>query len=227
MLTQQEVSSAGLNLEGLSISAPDGRALISSANMSFYPGVTALTGPNGCGKSTLLRAIAMLHPVDGGTISLGRLEGSSDRSGFLSQLVFMPQNFPVYPTMTAQEFLEYPLRLRGAATAQARAIAAEWLQTVGLQSAAKALCGTYSQGMRQRLGLACALQLDVPLYLLDEPFAGVDAEWREVMLDLLFRLCADRIALISTHHVDEVLRRGANHIQLSQGQLVMACPAMR
>jgi len=58
--------------------------------------------------------------------------------------------------------------------------------------------------------------MDVPLYLLDEPFAGVDAEWREVMLDLLFRLCADRIALISKHHVDEVLRRGPNHIQLSQ-----------
>jgi len=126
MLTKQEVSSAGLNLERALISAPDGRALISWANMSVLPRRDGLTGPNGCGKSTLLRAIAMLHPVDGGTISLGRLRRSSDRSGFLSQLVFMPQNFPVFPpTMKATGVPRLPLRLRGAATAQARAIAAE------------------------------------------------------------------------------------------------------
>jgi ABC-2 type transport system ATP-binding protein len=230
MLTQQQASTPvlqptsipALHLEGLCLSAPDGHVLIRSANVSFCSGVTALTGPNGSGKSTLLRAIAMLHPVDSGTMALGCLQGNRDRSAFLSQLVFMPQNFPVYPTMTAQELLEYSLRLRGASVAKARSIAGDWLRAVGLQSVAKAPSGSYSQGMRQRLGFAYALQMDVPLYLLDEPFAGVDPDWREVMLNLLFHLCANRIAIVSTHHVAEVLCRGANSIRFSQGHLVTA-----
>lgn len=218
----QSTATQSLLLQALSISALDGRRLLHTAEASFHPLPTALTGPNGSGKSTLLRAIAALHPIDAGSISLVGLHPGRDRAAYLAQLVFMPQNFPVYPSMTGQEFLEYGLLLRGASRNNARSTASAWLNAVGLHSVAKAQAGTYSQGMRQRLGFAYALQLDLPLYLLDEPFAGVDPEWRSAMLDLLFNFCADRIAIVSTHHADEMLARGADEIRLVRGQLESA-----
>lgn len=219
MLSYSATATQSLLLQGLSLSAPDGRPLLRAAEATFHSLPTALTGPNGSGKSTLLRALATLHPIDAGAISLGGLDRGGNRTAYLAQLVFMPQNFPVYPSMTGQEFLEYGLLLRGAPRNNARSTASAWLQAVGLHSVAKAQAGTYSQGMRQRLGFAYALQLDVPLYLLDEPFAGVDPEWRSVMLDLLFSFCANRIAIVSTHHADEMLARGAGQVRIVREQL--------
>ncbi len=225
MLTQDVVASSGvtplsLTVCDLRIEAPDGRHLIAAPNARFEPGVTALVGPNGSGKSTLLRALATLHPIAGGSIHLACATRARDRRGFLERLVFLPQNFATYPDLTGQEFLEYSLRLRGAGGRQARSVATAWLEAVGLRQAAKTRTGAYSQGMRQRLGFAHAMQLDVSLYLLDEPFAGVDPESRNVLMDLLFRTGRDRIVIVSTHHVDDMLRRGAAVARIADGRLV-------
>ena len=122
--------------------------------------------------------------------------------------------------MTGREFLEYSLRLRGAGRQEARAASDAWLDTVGLRAASKSKTGAYSQGMRQRLGFAYAMQLDVSLYLLDEPFAGVDPESRHALTDLLFRLAADRIAIVSTHHVEEMYARGSGFVRIAEGKLL-------
>ncbi len=213
---------AELTLSGLQISAPDRRPLL-AANVKIGSGITALTGVNGCGKSTLLRAMAGLHPVTRGSILLKACGDARERRPSLNQLVFLPQNFATYPDLTGQEFLEYSLRLRGAGGREARRIAGMWLECVGLQQAARTKTGAYSQGMRQRLGFAHAMQLEVSLYLLDEPFAGVDPESRHQMTDLLFGLCHDRIAIVSTHHVDEMMARGAGLARIADGDLVTAC----
>ena len=210
---------ATLSLEDVVVAAPDGRKLIAAANARFNPGVTALIGPNGAGKSTLLRTLATLHPLGGGSVLLNGLNSVLDRKAFLDRIAFLPQNFATYPELTGREFLVYSLRLRGSGRSAARSIADVWLQAVGLAGAADAKTGAYSQGMRQRLGFAYAMQLDVALYLLDEPFAGVDPESRDALSDLLFRLAADRIVIVSTHHVDEMFSRGASFARIADGAL--------
>jgi ABC-2 type transport system ATP-binding protein len=217
---EPKIKSLVLTMEDVSIYAVDGRPLLEAANARFSPGVTALIGPNGSGKSTLLRALATLYPIETGSIALGEVDSRRNRRAFLDHIIFLPQNFTTYPDLTGQEFLEYSLQLRGAKARDARSIAAAWLEAVGLRYAAKTKTGAYSQGMRQRLGFAYVMQLDVSLCLLDEPFAGVDPETREVLTDLLFKNCSDRIAIASTHHVDEMLNRGAAVARLNSGTLV-------
>jgi ABC-2 type transport system ATP-binding protein len=208
-----------LTLSDLRIAAPDGRPLVAASNATLQPGVTALVGPNGAGKSTLLRTIATLASPAAGSIILDGLNAARDRRAYLLQVSFMPQNFPAYPDLTGREFLEYALELRGAARRQARSAASEWLAAVGLSQAANTRTGAYSQGMLQRLGFACTMQAEVALYLLDEPFAGVDPESRSAMSDLLFRVASNAIAIVITHHVDEMEARGAAIARIHDGIL--------
>jgi ABC-type multidrug transport system ATPase subunit len=217
---QSNTDSVSLVLDAIQVCAPDGRSLVAASYVRFRPGVTALIGSNGTGKSTLLRTLATLHPVTGGSILLDGLDGTRDRRAFLDHIVFLPQNFATYPDLTGREFLSYALRLRGASRAEARSTAAAWLDAVGLRRVADMKTGAYSQGMRQRLGFAYAMQLDVTLYLLDEPFAGVDPESRSTMTDILFRVGGQRIVLVSTHHVDEMIARGSAIARITGGMLI-------
>ncbi len=219
-VVQPTAGFASLALDDLRITRPGGSPLIAATHIAVRPGVTALLGSNGSGKSTLLRTLAALQPVSGGGILLDGLNLAQNRSAFLERLVFLPQNFAAYPDLTGREFLVYALRLRGASRAQARSTASAWLEAVGLRDAADTRTGAYSQGMRQRLGFAYAMQLDVTLYLLDEPFAGVDPESREAMTDLLFHLSTDRIVIVSTHHVEEMLARGSAVLRIAGGKLM-------
>jgi ABC-type multidrug transport system ATPase subunit len=216
------VSATALRVRNLHVASPDGRPLISGANAAVTAGVTALLGANGAGKSTLLRTLATVHPAAGGDIVLDNINVRQQRRTYLERVMFLPQNFSCFLELTGKEFLEYSLQLRGANRSQARSIATEWLAAVGLSQAAKAQTGAYSQGMRQRLGFAYAMQVDARLYLLDEPFAGVDPESRETLTDLLFRLSEDRIIIVSTHHVDEMIGRGASICRISNCDLVMS-----
>ena len=212
--------SLSLGLRDIQLTAPNGRVLIQASSVAVGPGVTSLVGSNGSGKSTLLRALATLHPLAGGSVVLNGTDIQRDPRTFLQQSVYLPQNFATYPELSGREFLEYSLRLRGAGRQEARSAADAWLDVVGLRAASKSKTGAYSQGMRQRLGFAYAMQLEVSLYLLDEPFAGVDPESRHTMTDLLFRLAADRIAIVSTHHVDEMYARGSGFVRIAEGKLV-------
>jgi ABC-2 type transport system ATP-binding protein len=216
-----EKETASLSLRDLQLATPNGRALVHASNLTVGTGVIALVGSNGSGKSTLLRALATLHPLAGGSIVLNGTDIARDPRRFLEQTVYLPQNFATYPELTGQEFLEYSLRLRGAGRQQARSVASAWLDAVGLRAAAKSKTGAYSQGMLQRLGFAYAMQMEVSLYLLDEPFAGVDPESRHTLTDLLFRLAAGRIVIVSTHHVDEMFTRGSGFVRIAEGRLVL------
>lgn len=209
-----------LSIKDLSLTKPNGCPLIKNANVTFVPGITALVGANGSGKSTLLRCIAGLYPITCGSVRLDTLDNVRHKAAFLERMVFMPQGFAAYPELTGLEFLEYALGTRGSSRRSARYFAWAWLDAVGLGSVAKHKTCTYSQGMLQRLGFAFAMQINVPLYLMDEPFAGVDPESRESLLNLLFTYCQNSIAIISAHYIDEMTHRGATLMRLGDGELV-------
>lgn len=198
-----------LQLKDVTITAPSGETLFDRINDVFSAGVTALIGSNGSGKSTLLRAIATIHSVAAGSILIGEIDSRQQRVRYLEQIVFLPQTFSAYPDLTGREFLEYSLRLRGAGRKNAKSIASAWLHQVNLETAADARTYTYSQGMLQRLGLAYAMQVDAQIYLLDEPFAGVDPESCQALMEILFMLGETKVVLVSTHEVETITRMGA------------------
>ena len=208
-----------LVFEAVAIATPARAPLLDIPSARIGRGLTALTGPNGAGKSTLLRTIFGLHPLGSGAIRLGDLDSRADRTRFLAHAIFQPQNFSAYPELTGLEFLTYFLRLRGRSAREARSHCGHWIERVGLAAARNQRAGSYSQGMLQRLGLAFALQADVPLCVLDEPFAGVDPGSRDTLSDLLAAEAAERIVLICTHHVDEMQARGAAIAQVADGSL--------
>jgi|SRR5262245_5275137 len=198
-----------IELRDLTIDTPDGRRLLTGVTQEFRPGVIAIAGANGAGKSTFLRAVATVHPIAAGRITLCNSDSRTERARYLEQLIFMPQTFSAYPKLTGVEFLQYSLRIRGATAKDAREKASAWLREVNLESAADSFIGTYSQGMLQRLGFAYAMQVDVPAYILDEPFAGVDPESRQSLLELVFLTGKSRIVLVTTHDLEEMVVRGA------------------
>lgn len=203
-----------LELKNVSILTANSAPLLEMVNLSLDEGVTALVGSNGSGKSTLLRAIVGLHPLHRGTIRFKGLDNQKDLGKFRRSLVYMPQNFTAFHELTGREFMHYVLRLRGAARDIIAKSTEDWLNCVGLTDAADQRTSCYSQGMLQKLGFACTLQVDVGLYVLDEPFAGVDPETRGELLDVLFKLLSRKKVIISTHHVDEVVARGAQLAQI-------------
>ncbi|MEO8561338.1 MAG: ABC transporter ATP-binding protein [bacterium] len=208
-----------LHFDGLTLATRDRTRLIAPTTVTISPGVTALLGSNGAGKSTLLRAIVALHPLEAGTVRLGRYDHRRDHAEFLAHAVFMPQNFTAYPDLTAKEFLTYFLRLRGVSKVEANQRASYWLSAVGLEKATNQRTGVFSQGMLQRVGFAYAMQSEAALYVMDEPFAGVDPEGRAALTDLMFDVARDRVVLLSTHHIEEVTSRGAAVARIADGAL--------
>ena len=213
-----------LDLLDVKIGTPAGRWLLTVPKAHFDVGLTAIVGPNGAGKSTLLRTIFGLHPLAAGRISLEGVDSRSERRKFLEMAVFQPQNFAGYPELNGPQFLAYCLSLRGWPAGKARIHASEWIERVGLAEAAGERLANYSQGMLQRLGLAYALQLRTKLCVLDEPFAGVDPAARADLGQWVAEAARDRVVLICTHHVDEMLMLGAGLAELRDGRLIQSQP---
>ncbi len=202
-----------LVLSDFVVRRPDGVVLYTLGERRFRPGFIALTGPNGSGKSTLLNSLAGINRRSQGTVVLNGVDRSLDPRGYARRLAFQPQNFSGYPEMSGFNFLIYLLRLRGVRRGEAKELAAFGLAAVGLLDVDVAL-GAYSQGMLQRLGIAYVALSGAPLALFDEPFAGIDPPGRAMLLDWLEPLAADRILIICTHHVDELMDRGASQFDL-------------
>jgi ABC-2 type transport system ATP-binding protein len=193
-------------------------------NCQFNTGVNMILGPNGAGKTTLLQVLAGLIRPRVGTI---RLNGQiSERSALRGCINYLPQNFGLYPQLTAQEHLYYVTLLKGMADQRRREEAvAIVLQQTGLVSVAQQRVGTYSRGMRQKVGIAQALLGDAGVLLLDEPTAGLDPEERNKLRALLVQLGQQRSVILASslladaHCADSVL-------VLTQGQrCFMGTPA--
>jgi ABC-type multidrug transport system ATPase subunit len=184
-------------------------------------GVLGLLGPNGAGKSTLMRILATVtRPTEGQVFWDGAdIARSPDR--VRSVLGYLPQDFGLYPNLSAVEFLEYLAAVKGVAAFAARKRITELLELVNLTDAAPRPLGGYSGGMRQRVGIAQALLNDPQLLIVDEPTAGLDPEERMRFRNLLSELSGERIVILSTHIVSDVEAVATNIALIDHGELVV------
>jgi ABC-type multidrug transport system ATPase subunit len=167
-------------------------------------GVHGLLGPNGAGKSTLMRILATVSRPTEGKVSWEGEDVAASPDRLRRVLGYLPQDFGVYPHLTAIEFLEYLAAMKGLDRKIARHRIGALLELTNLEEARNRRLGGFSGGMRQRVGIAQALLNDPRLLIVDEPTAGLDPEERVRFASLLTDLAADRIVLLSTHIVGDV-----------------------
>jgi ABC-type multidrug transport system ATPase subunit len=186
-------------------------------DLEIGPGVVGLLGPNGAGKSTLMRILATITQPTEGTICWNGVDIVKTPNVLRSVLGYLPQDFGVYPNLTAVEFLEYMAAIKGLDAASARRRIDELLQVVNLVSAARRPLGGYSGGMKQRVGIAQALLNDPKLLIVDEPTVGLDPEERVRFRNLLSDLAGERIILLSTHIVSDVEATATEIVLIDKG----------
>jgi ABC-2 type transport system ATP-binding protein len=240
-----------LNIRHLSKTYSNGVRALHDVNLTLPNGMFGLLGPNGAGKSSLMRTIATLQEADGGQVSLdgldarssnGRVGGSeldtrsgNGRSGGsevdvlkektrVRQLLgYLPQEFGVYPKVSAERMLDHIARLKGVSDAKERKdLVGALLENVNLSKDRKKHLGTYSGGMKQRFGIAQALIGDPRLIIVDEPTAGLDPAERNRFYNLLSQLGENTIVILSTHIVEDVSTLCSNFAIICQGEVLYA-----
>jgi len=189
-------------------------------SIELRPGVLGLLGPNGAGKTTLMSILATITRATQGRV----LWNDSDLAGkpdvVRSVLGYLPQDFGVYPNLNALEFLEYLAAVKGLDATTSRRRVDELLDLVNLSNVRKRPLGSYSGGMKQRIGIAQALLNDPQLLIVDEPTAGLDPEERVRFRNLLSELSGERVIILSTHIVSDVEATATDIALISGGILV-------
>jgi len=189
-------------------------------SLELGPGVLGLLGPNGAGKSTLMRILATITKATSGTVMWNGKDIARSPDDLRAVLGYLPQDFGVYPNLSATEFLEYMAAIKGLDAKSIRRRIDELLQVVNLVGAAKRPLGGYSGGMKQRVGIAQALLNDPQLLIVDEPTVGLDPEERVRFRNLLSDLSGERIVILSTHIVSDVEATATHIVLINQGRLL-------
>ncbi len=183
----------------------NGTRALDDVSLTIPTGMFGLLGPNGAGKSTLMRCVATLQTPTAGTIRFGGIDIIADPEKLRATLGYLPQDFGVYPRVSAYDMLEHMCVLKGIASAGERKATVETLlaQTNLWDVRKKAIAG-FSGGMRQRFGIAQALIGNPRLIIVDEPTAGLDPEERNRFLNLLVEIGENVVIILSTHIVEDV-----------------------
>ncbi|MDZ7343326.1 MAG: ABC transporter ATP-binding protein [candidate division KSB1 bacterium] len=189
-------------------------------SLELGPGVLGLLGPNGAGKSTLMRILATVTKATSGKVTWNNTDIAQLPDTLRAVLGYLPQDFGIYPNLNAIEFLEYLAAIKGLDGKLARKRIDELLQVVNLVEVRKWPLGSYSGGMKQRLGIAQALLNDPQLLIVDEPTAGLDPEERVRFRNLLSDLSGERIVILSTHIVSDVEATATDMAIINHGHLV-------
>jgi ABC-type multidrug transport system ATPase subunit len=192
-------------------------------DLELGPGVIGLLGPNGAGKSTLIRMLATITRPTAGTIHWGGVDIAREPNALRQVLGYLPQDFGVYPNLSAIEFLAYLAAVKGLEARASRRRIDELLELVNLRDVAKRPLGGYSGGMRQRVGIAQALLNDPQLLIVDEPTVGLDPEERVRFRNLLADLSGQRIVILSTHIVSDVEAIASEIVIINQGRKLEHC----
>lgn len=214
-----------LTIAGLNKAYSNGTRAIDDISLSVQNGMFGLLGPNGAGKSSLMKTIAGLQTADSGEVRFNGVDILTDRRFIQKQLGFLPQDFGVYPKVSAYDLLNHIALLKGVSdTAKRKHQVMSLLKQVNLYADRNKEVHTFSGGMRQRFGIAQALTGNPKIILVDEPTAGLDPEERNRFNLLLSALSKDIIVFLSTHLVDDVHQLCQQMAIINKGKLV-ACGA--
>ena len=196
---------------------------LKDVTLTLNNGMFGLLGPNGAGKSSLMRTIATLQQADQGSVFLDDLDVLKNKTAVRQLLGYLPQEFGVYPKISAERMLDHIARLKGIDHAgERRELVGALLENVNLSKDRKKHLGTYSGGMKQRFGIAQALIGDPKLIIVDEPTAGLDPAERNRFYNLLSQLGENTIVILSTHIVEDVSTLCSNFAIICQGEVLYA-----
>ena len=194
-----------LNIDNISKTYPNGVQALKNVSIEIGNGIFGLLGPNGAGKSTLMRTIAALQDADSGTIMLGDVDVEKDKQGLREMLGYLPQEFGVYPKVSAIDLLDHMAVMKGITDTKRRKEQVDsLLYQVNLWESKDQKLGTFSGGMKQRFGIAQALLGDPKIIIVDEPTAGLDPMQRNRFHNLLSEIGENVVVILSTHIVDDV-----------------------
>jgi ABC-2 type transport system ATP-binding protein len=194
-----------LTISNLSKTYPNGVRALDDVSLTIGNNMFGLLGPNGAGKSSLMRTIATLQDPDSGTISLDGIDVLKQKNEVRKLLGYLPQEFGVYPKLSAIDMLNHLAVLKGiTAAGERREMVEALLQQTNLWDVRKKALSTYSGGMKQRFGIAQALLANPRLIIVDEPTAGLDPAERNRFLNLLASIGRNVTVILSTHIVDDV-----------------------
>ncbi len=211
-----------LQINNLSKTYPNGVKAINGITLKITNGMFGLLGANGAGKSSLMRTIASLQEPSEGSITFNDVDIISKPQYVRENLGYLPQEFGVYPKISAEKLLNHLAILKGILdTKERKEQVTALLQQVNLYQHRKKSVYTFSGGMRQRFGIAQALLANPQLIIVDEPTAGLDPEERNRFLNLLSEIGENVIVILSTHIVDDVHDLCKNMAILSNGKILI------
>ena len=213
--------SLALTIEHLSKTYPNGVRALRDVSLRIPTGMFGLLGPNGAGKSTLMRTIATLQEPDGGTIMLGDLDVLREKDQVRRLLGYLPQEFGVYPRLSAQALLTHLAALKGVAQKELKETVEALLRQTNLWYQRKQRIDTFSGGMKQRFGIAQALIGDPKLIIVDEPTAGLDPTERLRFHNLLSQIGENIVVILSTHIVEDVSDLCSRMAIISKGEVLL------
>jgi ABC-type multidrug transport system ATPase subunit len=211
-----------LAIRDLSKRYGNGVQALDRVSLTIAPGMFGLLGPNGAGKSTLMRTLATLQEADSGSARLDDIDVLRDKDRVRRLLGYLPQEFGVYPKVTAWDMLDHFARLKGLADSKQRKATVEaLLERTNLAAVRNQKLGGFSGGMRQRFGIAQALIGNPKLIIVDEPTAGLDPEERVRFHNLLADIGRDVVVILSTHIVGDVADLCPRFAVISKGRVLL------
>lgn len=202
---------------------------LKGVSLDVPAGMFGLLGPNGAGKTTLMEIVATLLEPDSGSAVMNGVDLITQKASARRMLGYLPQEFGLYPTLTAEQTLDYFAKLKGVWDRQERKnLIGALLERVNLSSERKQKVGGFSGGMRQRLGIAQALIGKPQLLIVDEPTAGLDPEERVRFHNLIAEAASeDSVVILSTHIVSDVSNLCSQMAIIRQGEILVSCTPQR
>src|SRR5690242_7283856 len=213
-----------LNITNLDKTYASGVQALKDVSLNIPAGMFGLLGPNGAGKTTLMKILATLLEPDSGAARMNEIDLIADKTATRKMLGYLPQDFGLYPTLTAAQMLDYFAKLKGVADRnERRSLVDALLERVNLSAERNRRLGGFSGGMRQRVGIAQALIGNPDLLIVDEPTAGLDPEERARLHNLLAESSgANTVVLLSTHIVSDVSNLCDRFAVIRRGEIVAA-----
>jgi ABC-type multidrug transport system ATPase subunit len=212
-----------LVINGLSKTYPNGVQALKNVSLTIPTGMFGLLGPNGAGKSTLMRTLATLQEADAGSARMGEVDVLNDKDTVRRQLGYLPQDFGVYPKVSAWDLLSHLAELKGLSNKRERQeVVIGLLRKTNLFDVRFKALGGFSGGMRQRFGIAQALIGNPRLIIVDEPTAGLDPEERVRFHNLLAEIGEQVIVILSTHIVSDVSDLCPNMAIINKGEVLLS-----